>query len=70
MKNKKVLKKWVQVVLGLVMIMAMLVGAADCEITKIFIIKGLICSVVMAVCFVLLKKYTNIFEESEENNEV
>ena len=62
MKNKKILKKWVQVLIGTIMIMAMMIGAADCEITKVFIVKEIICAVVMVVCFVLLKSYTNLFE--------
>ena len=65
MKSKKILKKWVQVVIGVVMIMALMTGAADCEITKAFIVKELICTAVVLVCFVLLKKYTNLFVETK-----
>lgn len=65
MKNKKILKKWIQVVIGFVMIMAMMIGASDCELTTVFVVKEIVCAAVMLICFVLLKKYTNLFDESE-----
>ena len=65
MKKKKIFKKWVQVLIGVVMLIAMLVATGECETTMLFIGKEIISMVIISICAVLLKKHTNLFESED-----
>lgn len=65
MEKKKIFKEWIQVLIGVVMLIAMLVATGECETTMLFIGKEIISMAIILVCLVLLKKHTNLFEESE-----
>ena len=55
MKNRK-LKKWVKVVLKIMFVLAFLVGASDCQDTKVFVISHIIAGLIMVLSGYILVK--------------
>lgn len=57
MRKKLVLRKWVEVVLGTIFMIALLIAGSECEDTKIFIISHIGAGIVMAIVGYILVKY-------------
>jgi len=62
MKKKIVLKKWVEVVLEIVLFMSILIGASECDNMRIFIISHLGAGLVMIIVGMILVKYGRDFD--------
>lgn len=63
MKKKKVLKKWVERVLVLMLIFSILILSFDANSTYYFVISKIIGLVMVVAITHVLSKYTNFFEE-------
>lgn len=63
MKKKKVLKKWIERVLVLMLIFSILILSFDANSTYYFVISKIIGLVMVVVITHILSKYTNFFEE-------
>lgn len=63
MKKKKVLKKWVERVLVLMLIFSILILSFDANSTYYFVISKTIGLVMVVAITHVLSKYTNFFEE-------
>lgn len=63
MKKKKVLKKWVERVLVLMLIFSILILSFDANSTYYFVISKIIGLIMIVAITHVLSKYTNFFEE-------
>lgn len=63
MKKKKILKKWVERVLVLMLIFSILILSFDANSTYYFVISKIIGLVMVVAITYVLSKYTNFFEE-------
>ena len=63
MKKKKILKKWVERVLVLMLIFSILILSFDANSTYYFVISKIIGLVMVVAITHILSKYTNFFEE-------
>lgn len=63
MKKKKILKKWVERVLVLMLIFSILILSFDANSTYYFVISKIIGLVMVVAITHVLSKYTNFFEE-------
>lgn len=63
MKKKKILKKWVERVLVLMLIFSILILSFDVNSTYYFVISKIIGLVMVVAITHVLSKYTNFFEE-------
>lgn len=63
MKKKKVLKKWVERILVLMLIFSILILSFDANSTYYFVISKIIGLVMVVAITHVLSKYTNFFEE-------
>lgn len=63
MKKKKILKKWVERVLVLMLIFSILILSFDANSTYYFVISKIIGLIMIVAITYVLSKYTNFFEE-------
>ena len=61
--KKLVFKKWVEILLQVITIIAVFFLAAECENTIAFVISKLICLAIILINITLLKKYGRLEDE-------
>lgn len=62
MKKKIVLKKWVEVVLEIILFVCIIIGASECDNTKIFLISHIGAIILLAIVGYILIKYGRDFD--------
>ena len=65
MKKRLVLKKWVQVVLSIILILSLFILGSDSDDLKTFVVWHIVAMGTMLSSFYLLYKYTYLFNEGE-----
>lgn len=59
--KRLVFKKWVEYVLYFILVLTIFFSAFDCDDLKLFVIVKLICFLIIATIYLLLKKYSRDF---------
>lgn len=57
MKKKLVLKSWVEKLLGVIVILAIMVGASECDNLKLFVISHIVAVVIILLIAMIFLKY-------------